>query len=90
MRHVFAAKPRFCIGLKPGMIRVRCAKCGAPHLEYFGPRDHDEVRAELELLRRELARAFAILASTRPAKARKRRPRQKRVARRGAAARARK
>jgi hypothetical protein len=62
MRHVFASKPRFCVGFKPGLIRVRCAKCGEPHFEYLGPKDRDEVRAELELLRRELARAFAILA----------------------------
>jgi hypothetical protein len=63
MPHVFASKPRFCVGFKPGLIRVRCAKCGTPHFEYFGPADREEVGAELALLRAELARAFAILAS---------------------------
>jgi len=63
MPHVFASKPRFCVGFKPGLIRVRCRKCGTPHFEYLGPADRDEVRAELALLRAELARALAIIAS---------------------------
>jgi len=60
-RHVFSAKPKFCCGLKPSLIIVRCPTCGFPHEEYFGPPDRDEQKAEVELLRKELAAASAIL-----------------------------
>jgi hypothetical protein len=40
---------------------VRCSTCGVPHEEYLGPPDRDERGAEMELLRRELAAAAAIL-----------------------------
>jgi len=48
--------------LKPSVIMVRCVDCGRPHEEYFGPSDRDEQKAEIELLRKELAAAAAILA----------------------------
>ena len=60
-RHVFASKPKFCCGLKPGLIMVRCPTCGLPHEEYFGPTDRDEKAAEVELLRKELSAAMAII-----------------------------
>jgi hypothetical protein len=60
--HVFLAKPKFCVALKPGLIKVRCPKCGHPHYEYFGPKNRDEAGAEMEMLRGALDRAFAILA----------------------------
>jgi hypothetical protein len=59
--HVFSSKPKWCAGLKPGVIKVRCASCGRAHPEYFGPSDRDEVRAEIEFLRRALSTASAIL-----------------------------
>jgi len=60
-RHVFASKPKFCCGLKPGLIMVRCSTCGLPHEEYFGPPDRDEKAAEVALLRQELTAAMAII-----------------------------
>jgi hypothetical protein len=60
-RHVFASKPKFCCGLKPSLIMVRCTTCGFPHEEYFGPLDRDERGAEVQLLRQELAAATAII-----------------------------
>ena len=60
-RHVFATKPKFCCGLKPTVIMVRCPTCGFPHEEYFGPVDRDERASELQLLRQELAAATAIV-----------------------------
>jgi len=60
-RHVFASKPRFCCGLKPGLIMVRCPTCGLPHEEYFGPLDRDERAAEVQLLRQELSAAMGII-----------------------------
>lgn len=60
-RHVFATKPKFCCGLKPTLIMVRCPTCGFPHEEYFGPVDRDERGAEVQLLRQELAAATAIV-----------------------------
>jgi hypothetical protein len=60
-RHVFASKPKFCCGMKPGLIMVRCPTCGLPHEEYFGPVDRDERAAEVQLLRQELAAAMAIV-----------------------------
>jgi len=59
-RHIFASKPKFCCGLKPGLIMVRCPTCGNPHEEYFGPPDRDEKAAEVQLLRQELSAAMAI------------------------------
>jgi hypothetical protein len=60
-RHVFASKPKFCCGLKPSLIMVRCPTCGFAHEEYFGPLDRDERGAEVQLLRQELAAATAII-----------------------------
>jgi len=60
-RHVFSTKPKFCCGLKPGLIMVRCPTCGLPHEEYFGPPDRDEKAAEVQLLRQELSAAMAII-----------------------------
>jgi len=60
-RHVFATKPKFCCGLKPGVIMVRCPTCGFPHEEYFGPLDRDERAAEVQLLRQELSAAMGII-----------------------------
>jgi hypothetical protein len=60
-RHVFATKPKFCCGLKPTLIMVRCPTCGFPHEEYFGPADRDERGAEVQMLRQELAAATAIV-----------------------------
>jgi hypothetical protein len=60
-RHVFATKPKFCCGLKPTLIMVRCPTCGFPHEEYFGPVDRDERASEVQLLRQELAAATAIV-----------------------------
>ena len=61
--HVFKIKPKYCVVFKPGIIRVRCVKCGRPHPEYFGPADYDEREAELQMLRRELSTAAAIIFS---------------------------
>jgi hypothetical protein len=61
VRHVFRAKPQFCCAFKPNLIMVRCPECGFPHEEYFGPEDRDEREAELELLRKELSAASAII-----------------------------
>jgi hypothetical protein len=66
-RHVFRVKPKFCSGLKPSLIIVRCPTCGFPHEEYFGPGDRDEQAAELQMLRRELEAAAAIIAERSPA-----------------------
>src|SRR5437764_13681864 len=60
-RHVFASKPKFCCGLKPTLIMVRCPTCGFPHEEYFGPVDRDERASEVQLLRQELEAATAII-----------------------------
>ena len=60
-RHVFATKPKFCCGLKPSLIMVRCPTCGFPHEEYFGPVDRDERASEVQLLRKELAAATEII-----------------------------
>jgi hypothetical protein len=60
---VFRAKPIYSAGLKRVFIRDRCPKCGMPHSEYFGPRDRDEVHAELEFLRGALQTAYAILCA---------------------------
>jgi hypothetical protein len=60
-RHVFANKPKFCCGLKPALIMVKCPTCGLPHEEYFGPPDRDEKAAEVQLLRQELSAAMAII-----------------------------
>jgi hypothetical protein len=70
-RHVFTKLPKWNIGIKPGVIWVRCPgwkghKCGRPHQEYCGPRDRDEVAAELKFLRRELIAAAGIVADHRP------------------------
>jgi hypothetical protein len=61
--HTFEKKPKFCVAFRPSMIWVRCAKCGAPHEEYFGPDDRDEKGAENQLLRRELEAAAAIVSA---------------------------
>jgi len=65
-RHVFATKPKFCCGLKPSLIMVRCPTCGFAHEEYFGPVDRDERGAEVQLLRQELAAATAIILGRKP------------------------
>jgi len=64
--HVFSKLPKYCVALKPGMVWVRCLDCGTPHQEYFGPKDHDERKAEILLLRQELQVAAAILATHHP------------------------
>jgi hypothetical protein len=66
--NVFNKLPKFCVGLKPALIWVRCPgrkghPCGRPHHKYFGPKDRDEAMAELEFLRRELELAAAITAA---------------------------
>jgi hypothetical protein len=58
--HVFSQLPKYCAALKPGMLWVRCSKCGRPHQEYFGPKDRDERNAEIVFLRHELGVAMAI------------------------------
>jgi hypothetical protein len=65
-RHVFLHLPKWNVGMKPGLIWVRCPgwkghSCGRPHQEYFGPRDRDEIAAELRFLRRELSAAADIV-----------------------------
>jgi len=67
--HVFPKLPKYILGLKPGLLWVRCPNCGRPHREYFGPDDRDERNAELTFLRHELQVASGIIAS-RPAPAR--------------------
>jgi hypothetical protein len=59
--YVFAKTPKFCLGIKPGVIWVRCVKCGRPHREYLGPRDRDEMATEVEFLRGEVDRLTAML-----------------------------
>jgi hypothetical protein len=59
--HVFLKLPKYCVGLKPGVLWVRCPDCGKPHQEYFGPADRDERNAEIAFLRRELQVAASIL-----------------------------
>ena len=61
--HVFPKLPKYCLALKPGMVWVRCPDCGKPHQEYLGPKDHDESKAEILLLREELRIAASILAT---------------------------
>ena len=59
--HVFSKKPKFCLALKPGIIWVRCVKCGTPHQEYFGPPNRDEKAAERAFVRAEYQRVAKIL-----------------------------
>ena len=61
-QHVYTERPRFCIAFKPMMILVRLPSGGVSS-EYFGPEDHDERRAELEFLHRELDAAARIFAA---------------------------
>ena len=61
-RHVFSKLPKWGTGMKPGLLWVRCPKCGMPHQEYFGPRNRDEAGAEVEFLRHALEVAFGIAA----------------------------
>jgi hypothetical protein len=65
-RHVFSKLPKYSVAMKPGVLWVRCAKCGKPHQEYFGPADRDERTAELLFLRRELEAAASILLGRHP------------------------
>ena len=60
--HVFAIKPNYCLAFRPGIILVRCPKCGHPHEEYFGPRNRDEREAEISFLRGEYQRLAALIA----------------------------
>ena len=60
--HVFAAKPKFCLAMRPGIVLVRCPKCGHPHEEYLGPRDRDEASAQLAFYQREYQNLAAILS----------------------------
>jgi hypothetical protein len=67
-QYVFSRLPTFCDGMKPAILIVRCPghngrPCGRPHPEYFGPRNRDEAAARVRFLERELARAYAILAT---------------------------
>jgi hypothetical protein len=59
--YTFAKKPKYCSSYRPATITVRCLKCGRPHQEYFGPQDHDALRAELAMLHEALDRASAII-----------------------------
>jgi hypothetical protein len=63
--HVFSKLPRYCLGLKPGLLWVRCPACRKPHREYFGPKDRDERNAEIVFLQKELEVAASILAAQR-------------------------
>ncbi|HYY52549.1 MAG TPA: hypothetical protein VE755_06740 [Myxococcales bacterium] len=63
--HVFGQKPKYCLALKPAVIWVRCAKCGAPHEEYLGPSDLDAKAAETAFLRQEYVRTAAFLTKAR-------------------------
>jgi hypothetical protein len=60
--HVYAQRPRYCVAFKAKMILVRLSS-GEVREEYFGPPDGDPRDAELELLRRELDAAGAIIAA---------------------------
>jgi hypothetical protein len=69
-RHVFVTLPKWNAAIKPGVIWVRCPgwkghACGRPHQEYLGPRDRDEIAAELRFLRSEVRAAAEILARRR-------------------------
>ena len=61
--HVFEKKPKYCLALKPSIIWVRCAKCGAPHEEYLGPKSFDAEAAETAFLLQEYVRTAAYLAN---------------------------
>ena len=61
-RHVYSEKPKFCNAIKPGEVLVQ-HEGRKPETIYVGPPDHDEQRCLVELLRDELDRAAAILAS---------------------------
>lgn len=75
-RHVFSRLPKWCAGIRPGLLWVRCPKCGRPHQEYFGPRNRDELRAEVQFFRDALEAAFGIVSQLHPPHAR--RPRRRR------------
>jgi hypothetical protein len=79
-RYVFSKLPKWAPGMKPGLLWVRCPKCGWPHQEYFGPRNRDEIAATLQFFSRALAAAFAILEDRQ--RARRRTPRAAARARR--------
>ncbi len=59
--YTFRKRPKYCESYTPSTIRVRCRNCGEPHDEYFGPADHDAIRAELQMVRAALDRASAII-----------------------------
>ena len=69
-RHVFVQKPKYCLALKPAIIWVRCAKCGAPHEEYLGPRNFDAKAAEASFLLQEYLRTASFLGDNRSARRR--------------------
>jgi hypothetical protein len=76
-RHIFFKLPKWSPAIKPSLLWVRCPgwmghRCGKPHLEYLGPKDHDEGAAELKFLRHELEVA-ATIAGTRSEPPRSRR-----------------
>ena len=75
--HVFPRKPTYCLAFKPGLIWVRCPKCGRPHEEYFGPRNRDERAAEIAFLRAEYQRLAALMND------KQKKPARQRTARRG-------
>jgi hypothetical protein len=75
--HVFAQKPKYCLALKPAIIWVRCAKCGAPHEEYLGPRNFDARAAQISFLLQEYLRTVASLKGRRQATLRRGRSRSK-------------
>jgi hypothetical protein len=59
---IFTKLPKYNVAFKPGVLWVRCKKCGQTHQEYFGPRNRDERTAEMMFLRHELQVALKILA----------------------------
>jgi hypothetical protein len=61
MQHVYGELPKFCVAFKPKVILVRLPS-GELRSVYFGPEDHDERGAELELLHREVDAATRIAA----------------------------
>jgi hypothetical protein len=62
LRHVYARRPNYCVAFKAKMILVRLPS-GEIQEEYFGPADGDARAAEIELLRRHLEAASAIIAA---------------------------
>jgi hypothetical protein len=61
VQHIYGELPKFCVAFKPTMILIRLPS-GELRSVYFGPEDHDERGAELELLHRAVDAATRIAA----------------------------